>query len=198
MVTCMPLTFNCLSHGTIAFGFFNIDSDMLLLENYFLFATDFCRYVGDLAENLHQGKFEAKWQVYIIAERASMGDLMGAIHGVRNTGFIGDIYRIFPFPQNAESFKQKPDGYRNQAIVAKVISSYARQIHIPFKVGKSAHEIEIGEYKFSRKDFGEMIQYVWRGGYPRWKNDIRPDYVLTMQATIERYRQGPFENIQFD
>ena len=28
----MPLAFESLSHGTIAFGFFNIDSDMLLLE----------------------------------------------------------------------------------------------------------------------------------------------------------------------
>jgi len=194
----MPLAFNSLSHGTIAFGFFNIDSDMLLLENYFLFATDFCRYVGDLTENFRKGKFEAKWQIYIIAEQAQIGDLMGAIHGIRNTGFIGDIYRKFPFPQNAESFKQKPDGYRNQAIVAELISGYARQIHISFKVGKRAREIEIGEYKFSRKDFEEMIKYVWRGGYPRWKNDIRPDYILTMKATIERYRQWAFENIQFD
>lgn len=32
----MPLAFDTLSHGTIAFGFFNIDSDMLLLEQYFL------------------------------------------------------------------------------------------------------------------------------------------------------------------
>jgi hypothetical protein len=33
----MPLTFESISHGTIAFGFFNIDSDMLLLEKYFFF-----------------------------------------------------------------------------------------------------------------------------------------------------------------
>jgi hypothetical protein len=30
----MPLAFESISHGTIAFGFFNIDSDMLLLEQY--------------------------------------------------------------------------------------------------------------------------------------------------------------------
>jgi hypothetical protein len=34
----MPLAFESLSHGTIAFGFFNIESDMLLLDRYFLFA----------------------------------------------------------------------------------------------------------------------------------------------------------------
>jgi hypothetical protein len=32
----MPLAFDTLSHGKIAFGFFNIESDMLLLEQYFL------------------------------------------------------------------------------------------------------------------------------------------------------------------
>jgi len=38
----MPLTFESLSHGTIAFGFFNIESDMLLCDRYFLFADDLC------------------------------------------------------------------------------------------------------------------------------------------------------------
>ena len=64
----MPLAFESLSHGTIAFGFFNIDSDMLLLEKYFLFATDFCRQILDLAENIHKNRFVSKWQVYFIAE----------------------------------------------------------------------------------------------------------------------------------
>jgi hypothetical protein len=34
----MPLAFESLSHGIIAFGFFNIESDMLILDRYFLFA----------------------------------------------------------------------------------------------------------------------------------------------------------------
>jgi hypothetical protein len=38
----MPLAFESMSHGTIAFGFFSIDSDMLLLEQYFLFGSEFC------------------------------------------------------------------------------------------------------------------------------------------------------------
>ena len=33
----MPLTFDSLSHGKVAFGFFNIESDMLLLDHYFFF-----------------------------------------------------------------------------------------------------------------------------------------------------------------
>ena len=194
----MPLAFESLSHGTIAFGFFNIDSDMLLLEKYFLFATDFCRYIGDLAENSNKSRFESKWQVYLIAEQEKIGDLMGAIYGIRHAGFIGEMYRKFPFPQNAESFKQQPDGHKNQAIVRQMISDYARQIHIPVKVGKRARKIAIGEYRFSRKTFEELIKYVWRGGYPCWQDEVRPDYIFIMKTAIERHRQGLFENIQFD
>ncbi|MGD9173924.1 MAG: hypothetical protein PVF29_07170 [Desulfobacterales bacterium] len=58
----MPLAFESLSHGTIAFGFFN----------------------------------------------------MGAIHGICHTGFIGEPYRRYPFPQKPEAFKQKTNGFRNQ------------------------------------------------------------------------------------
>jgi len=35
------LAFKSLSHGTVAFGFFNIESDLLLLDRRFFFAADF-------------------------------------------------------------------------------------------------------------------------------------------------------------
>ena len=194
----MPLAFESMSHGTIAFGFFNIDSDMLLLEQYFLFGSEFCQHVGAIAENLNEGNFELKWPVYVIENRAQIGDLMGAIHGLRYTGFIGELYRKFPFPRKPENFKQKPDGYQNQALVRDMISAYARRSHIPIKLNDSALEINIGEYRFSRKSFQELIKYVWRGGYPRWQDELRPDYVKEMKAKIEGRRRGLFENIQFD
>lgn len=37
----MPLAFESISHGTLPFGFFNIESDMLLLDHYFFFASDY-------------------------------------------------------------------------------------------------------------------------------------------------------------
>ena len=43
-----------------------------------------------------------------------VGDLMGAIHGIRLVGFIGDTYKRFPFPAARADFKQNPDGYRNR------------------------------------------------------------------------------------
>ena len=45
----MPLAFDSISHGTIAFGFFNIDSDMLLLDHYFFFATEFCDNISRIS-----------------------------------------------------------------------------------------------------------------------------------------------------
>ena len=194
----MPLSFESMSHGSIAFGFFNIESDMLLLEQYFLFGSEFCQHVGDMAENFHEDKFESKWPVYAIEDRAQIGDLMGAIHGVRYTGFIGELYRRYPFPEKPEEFKQKPEGYQNQALVRDMISAYAGRIHIPVNISEKALEINIGEYKFSREIFQELVKYVWRGGYPRWRDAIRPDYVLDMKTKIERHRLGLFENVQFD
>jgi hypothetical protein len=194
----MPLAFESLSHGTIAFGFFNIDSDMLLLEQYFLFGSEFCQHVGDMADNFVEAKYESRWPVYAIADRAQIGDLMGAIHGVHHSGFIGELYRKFPFPKQTEEFKQKPEGYRNHALVRDIISLYAVRIHIPVTIGVRALEIDVGEYKFSRNIFLELIKYVWRGGYPRWKDEVRPHYVEEMKARIERHRHRLFENIQFD
>jgi hypothetical protein len=194
----MPLAFESMSHGTIAFGFFNIDSDMLLLEQYFLFGSEFCLHIGEMAENVDEEQYNASWPVYVIADRKQIGDLMGAIHGIRFTGFIGELYRKYPFPQEPEAFKQKPEGYLNQAVVRDMISRYARQILLPVEANHRALEVDIGAYKFSRKTFQELITYVWQGGYPRWRDDIRPDYVLDMKTKIEGRLRGLFEKIQFD
>jgi hypothetical protein len=37
----VPLEFESINHGRIAFGLFNIETDMILLNHYFLFAKDF-------------------------------------------------------------------------------------------------------------------------------------------------------------
>jgi hypothetical protein len=194
----MPLSFESMSHGIIAFGFFNIDSDMLLLEQYFLFGSEFCLYIGEMAENFNEAQYKSKWPVYTIEDREQIGDLMGAIHGIRFTGFIGELYRRYPFPQESAAFKQKPEGYLNQAVVRDIVSRYARQVLLPVEANHRALEVDIGTYKFSRKTFQELITYVWQGGYPRWRDGIRPDYVLDMKNKIEGRRHGLFEKMQFD
>ena len=194
----MPLAFESLNHGTIAFGFFNIDSDMLLLEKHFLFGSEFCEHISEIAENCDADQFESSWSVYTIEDRAQIGDLMGAIHGIRFTGFIGELYRRYPFPKKLEAFKQKPEGYKNRALVEGMISNYADQILLPVCANNTALEVDIGEYKFHRKTFQELITYVWRGGYPRWRDGIRPDYVLDMKDKIARHPRGLFEKIRLN
>ena len=193
----MPLAFDSLSHGSIAFGFFNIDSDMLLLDRYFFFSTDFCEHISSIVESDEEGSFKTSWQVYYIEEPEDIGDLMGAIHGFHYQGFIGELYRRFPFPERPEDFKQKPEGVKTRAIVEDMIAKYAEYIEIPFITDKEAQAVEIGAYRFSRPSFHELIKYVWRGGYPRWKDEVKPDYVLAMKREIEQKKIVLFEGIFF-
>ncbi len=130
----MPLAFDTLSHGSIAFGFFNIESDMLLCDRYFLFADEFCKYVADIAENVGEHTDQTIWQVQIIQSDDAIGDLMGAIHGVRYTGFMGELYRCFPFPPLAQNFKQNPQGFKTQSLVADIIANYAEPLDIRARV----------------------------------------------------------------
>ena len=194
----MPLSFESMSHGTIAFGFFNIDSDMLLLDQHFLFGSEFCLYIGEMAENVDKDQFNSNWSVYTIDDSGQIGDLMGAIHGIRFTGFIGELYRRYPFPQESADFKQKPEGYRTQTVVREMINGYARHDLLPVEANHLKLEVDIGAYKFNRKTFHKLITYVWQGGYPRWRGGIRPDYVLDMKTKIEGRRHGLFEKMQFD
>ena len=193
----MPLSFESMSHGTIAFGFFNIESDMLLLEQYFLFGSEFCRHISEMAENADAAQFKSDWPVYTIEDRSQIGDLMGAIHGIRFTGFIGELYRRYPFPAEPADFKQNPDSYQSQDVVRDMISAYAVQALLPVESNHRTLEVDIGAYKFSRATFQELITYVWQGGYPRWKDDRRPDYVMDMKTRVKSNRRGLFEKIRF-
>ena len=193
----MPLSFDSINCGSIAFGFFNIDSDMLLLDRYFFFSTEFCEHLASIVESDEGGSFKAFWQVYHIDDPEDIGDLTGAIYGVHYQGFIGELYRQFPFPNKPENFKQKPEGVKNRAILEHMIAKYARHIKIPFVVRKDAQEVKIGVYRFNRTSFQELVKYVWRGGYPRWKDDIRPAYVQAMKSTIEQHPKGIFKGIVF-
>ena len=103
----MPLSFNSKSHGNIAFGFFNIETDMLLLEDLFFFANHFCHKIIDLAEQSNNSSNSVILEGFCINDRIKIGNLHNAIQGVNFTGFIGETYSKFPFPSNPEGFKQK-------------------------------------------------------------------------------------------
>ena len=187
----MPLAFESISHGTIAFGFFNIKTDMLLLENCFFFASDFCWEITRLARLPMGSPLMASWEGYTIPS-PEIGDLHGAISGTRLTGFIGEVYRLFPFPAFPENFRQDPDGYRNRPIIEETISRFGSHDLIYFNADIDNRRVRVGEYHFTIMGFHELLHYVWRGGYPRWKGEKRPLYVLRMKEAMERSSQPLF------
>ena len=64
-------------------------------------------------------------------------------------------------------------------------------------VDPSTMEIVLGTYRFNHLQFQELLKYVWRGGYPRWKNEIRPAYVLEMKNNILLNGTGVFSDVEF-
>lgn len=187
----MPLEFESLSHGRIAFGFFNIETDMILLEHYFLSAQDFCRYMTQAAKENHP-IYQTVWEVYLIEHGSDIGNLMGAIYGIDFRGFIGEVYKLFPFPKHQEDFKQKPEGFKNRMLIEALIQHFAKKDSIPFVINQEDDKIGIGEYLFDRASFQGLVKYVWSGGFPRWKNEVRPDYVLKMKDSVEKSKNPLF------
>lgn len=175
----MPLAFPTRSHQTIAFGFFNIEFDMLLLEQLFFFADRFCQAVPEL---FHSGKaWMDGWRIEVPSR---IGNLQGAIAGQDLSGFIGATYQQHPFPARSEDFKQNPEGGQNQAEAQELIRQYGSTEQI--RLRRDADSIAVGEYVFDSAVFSDLIAYVDRGGYPRWKNEIRPAYVREMMESVGR------------
>jgi hypothetical protein len=191
----MPLPFPSLSHGTVAFGFFNIDTDLLLLDRLLFFADDFCRSLEALAAAT--GPVQTLCAGYRIASE-DLGDLMGAIHGVRLTGFIGEVYRRFPFPHRAEDFKQHTMGFRMRAEVTPIIERWGEAQAIPLFADGSGREAAIGPYRFDRPGFHQLLRYLERGGYPRWQGELRPDYVLQMRRGALDSAHPLFADVGFE
>ena len=154
----MPLAFPSRSHRTIAFGFFNIEIDMLLLEHLFFFADRFCRALPELFKS-----GEAWMDGWRVEVPSKIGNLQGAIAGQDLSGFIGATY---------------PAGSLNQAGAAEPVEGYGQGEEL--RLRRDADSISVGEYVFDPTVFSDLIAYVDRGGYPRWKNEVRPPYVRKM------------------
>jgi hypothetical protein len=193
----MPLAFESTTHGTFAFGFFNVRSDMLLLDNRFFFATAFCALMGERAGS-EAGARAAALDGWVIDRPEDVGDLMGAIRGRRFTGFIGDTYRRYPFPAAPEEFRQAPEGDGTQAEFAAMIERYARREPIPFEADRTAGRVAMGGVEVTVAVFHDLLRYVWRGGYPRWRGEVRPAYVVAMKERIGESARWPFAGIDWE
>jgi hypothetical protein len=192
----MPLAFNTLSHGTVSFGFFNIETDMLLLENHFFFADRFAGAVEALA-SAGGRDFSASWECYVIEKKEQVGDLTGAIHGIRHTGFLGALYRRFPFPSSPEAFRQKSKGRAEPNVVIEILGPFSKKSSMTLETNRQGTVAAIGPYLFERSAFQELILYVWRGGYPTWGEGERPLYVLRMKDAVKACGRGILEGISF-
>ena len=194
----MPLEFDTLNHGKIAFGFFNIETDMILLEHHFFFAQEFCRHISESAQVPSNEAYESSFDSYLIENHRDIGNLMGAIHGVDFKGFIGEVYKLFPFPEEREKFKQNPEGFKTRIRVEKLIQEYGQKATIQLLIPATGNQINIGDYLFNRNSFQELIKYVWMGGFPRWKDGIGPDYVLEMKQAIEQSKRRVFNGLSLE
>jgi hypothetical protein len=178
----MPISFSSISHGSIPVGFFNIETDLLLMDRYFIFSSDFCAWVVEWADSPDL-KHEERG-VYAIQDRGMIGNLAGAIYGFEYTGFIGEVYRLFPFPENRSGFKQKPYGTKNRQTVESMIQTFAVPLKIAIGFSRSDHTITLGDYIFSTRIFQEILQYVEAGGMPGWLKGKAPDYVRMMTQRV--------------
>lgn len=178
----MPISFPSKSHGQIPIGFFNIETDMFLLDRYFFFSTDFCMWVMEWADDGDVSRDEKT--VYAIRKREMIGNLHDAIRGYAFTGFIGEVYKLFPFPESPSGFKQKPYGTQNRPAVEKAIQSFAVLLKIPIVFHQDSPTIDFGDYTFSAEVFQDIIGYIQAGGMPGWLNGQPPDYVTRMMARL--------------
>jgi hypothetical protein len=187
----MPLGFKTLSHGEIPIGFFNIESDMFLINNYFIFASDICEAITEWTKGAEEQALEL--QLFIIEDPEDIGNLMGAINGLVFTGFIGELYKRYPFPEKSEDFMQNTQGYKTQKEVEDIIRNFGKLKKINVLISKKEGTIDIGEYKFSKEQFHEVLAYIWRGGMPLWRDDRRPDYVEVMMKAVMKSENWLFK-----
>lgn len=187
----MPLTFSSLSHGTVAFGFFNIETDALLLDRLFFFCTDFCAAVCELEGARGTPAPAVSLAGYAFDDPSLIGDLLGAIHGTRHEGYLGEVYRRWPFPSDPEQFRQRLSGAENRDASEALLRVWSRPTTLPVTVSPPRHTVSIGPYRFSSEGYLQLLAYVWRGGYPTWEGfeqGRRPACVTEMARAVGEAR----------
>jgi hypothetical protein len=182
----MPLLHDSLSHGPIAFGFYNIETDGLLLDRDFFFATDFCQAGLELAERDHA--VMAGWR---FDDPLAIGDLMGAIHGVRLAGYLGAVYRRWPFPEEESQFRQKLYGAENRAPAQAILEAHAPAAAIALNRAATG-EIAVGAYRFTPDQFRALVRYVRRGGAPSWERHELGECPPWARALADRWLDNPY------
>jgi hypothetical protein len=121
-----------------------------------------------------------------IGDPRMMGNLHGAIAGVDLGGFIGATYRRFPFPADPAEFRQNPAAEENRAWTRALIRKFGRADRIILHRNGAEGRISVSDYVFREEEFRRLVDYVDRGGHPRWRDEVRPQYVREMMKALER------------
>jgi hypothetical protein len=185
----MPLAFDSLSHGTVAFGFYNVETDGLLLDRLFFFCTDFCRAALQLERSRGEPGSGAEMPGYAFEDPGRIGNLHEAIHGVRHTGYLGEIYRAWPFPASPEAFRQRLGCASNRARAEEILRRWAAPNPVLLTFDAATDRYAVGPYLFSREQHRKLLTYVWEGGYPTWEGleeGRRPAYVEELAPLLGR------------
>jgi len=179
----VPLAFHSLSHGTIPFGFFNVATDLVLLRDHFVFASDLCDWIGQWA--CAPGDIDETRPFWVIQQQDDIGNLHGAISGVDHSGLIGEFYRRYPFPALPREFAQDPEGHRMRAEAVNILVDVAGPARpTPISISSRSRTVGLGPYEFDGEGFAALVLYLWRGGMPRWRDDVRPEYVDRMMGAV--------------
>jgi len=181
----MPLAFQSLDRGTVPFGYFNIDTDLLLLRHHLFFTDVFTSAVVDVAAAPAAQRLEMTVGGWVVTPSQRLGNVMGAIHGVDYSGFIGAVYRRFPFPTRSEDFHQRAAGSANRAEIETLLGEWAEPVEHRLTVEPQRGRVSFADTGFEFPWFRELVAYVWRGGYPRWLDGVRPPEVRRMREAIE-------------
>jgi hypothetical protein len=188
----MPLLFNSLSHGVVSFGFYNIETDGLLLGQHFFFCTDFCTAIKALFEKPLDEAANTAFSGHVFHDPQRIGDLKGAIHGSRHTGFFGEIYRMWPFSEAPGAFRQKLHCFENREQTLALLELMATSIEIQLTRKSNFQRVAIGSYHFSRGEFVRLLQYVVRGGYPTWEDHNEsqlPDQLRVLRQLLAQHEE---------
>lgn len=212
----MPLGFESLSHQVVAFGFFHIETHLLLLERSIFWAGDFCAAMSSLA-----GSRDEAWAQSLLGWRMEtpedMGDLHGAIAGINLGGFLGQLYGRWPFPVQPDGFRQKAHGAAPPQEVEAALNRWGRPQEIVARTGGGGGgkgsgggrgsggsgggrggTLSLAGVSFSPVQTAALVDYVWRGGMPGWQGGVRPDFVLSMARDLTAAVSPWFEGLNFD
>jgi hypothetical protein len=187
----MPLGFHSLNQGEIAFGFFHIETPLLLLDNRVFWCSDFCAAFNQLTLADENEPFRSSIDGHLFHSRAEYGDLQEAIAGVNHDGFIGSLYALIPFPTTREAFVQKTAGQLTNATVLEQVSKFAEAYAMKITAEQDTGLFTFDDVEFEPGTLRQLIEYIWRGGMPGWENGMRPAF-LDGYADLWRQSDSPW------